>query len=48
MSKVSIVKCEDYDNDRIMTAVFRSIELLGGVGAFIKKGEKILIIGSFF
>jgi len=43
MSKVSIVKCKDYDRDKVEAAVFRSVDLLGGVENFIKKGDTVLI-----
>lgn len=43
MSKVSIVKCADYDPGRVEAAVFRAVELLGGIESFIKKGGKVLI-----
>lgn len=42
-SRVSIVKCIDYDPRRVEEAVFRSVELLGGIGAFIRPGMKVLI-----
>jgi uncharacterized protein (DUF362 family)/Pyruvate/2-oxoacid:ferredoxin oxidoreductase delta subunit len=43
MSKVSIVKCSDYDTKKVEEAVFRSVELLGGSETFIKKGDTVLI-----
>lgn len=43
MSKVSIVKCKDYDRDNVEAAVFHLVDLLGGMGNFIKKGDTVLI-----
>ncbi|MDD5680104.1 MAG: DUF362 domain-containing protein [Candidatus Omnitrophica bacterium] len=43
MSKVSIVKCADYDRDKVEEALFRSVDLLGGVENFIKSGDTVLI-----
>ncbi len=43
MSKVSIVKCKNYDRDKVEEAVFRSVDLLGGIENFIKKGDTVLI-----
>ena len=42
-SDVSIVKCADYDRDRVQGAVRRSVDLLGGMGAFVKPGDRVLI-----
>lgn len=40
---VSIVRCTDYQRDKTMSAVRESVELLGGMQAFIKSGERVLI-----
>jgi uncharacterized protein (DUF362 family)/Pyruvate/2-oxoacid:ferredoxin oxidoreductase delta subunit len=42
-SEVSIVKCADYDRDRVLGAVRRAVDLLGGMGAFVKPGDRVLI-----
>ena len=42
-SDVSIVKCADYDRDRVQGAVRRAVDLLGGMGAFVKPGSRVLI-----
>ncbi len=42
-SKVAIVRCESYDEDRVYRAVKRGIDLLGGVKAFLKPGESIVL-----
>lgn len=42
-SSVSIVRCEDYKQERVHEAVRRAIDLLGGIQTFIKSGEKVLI-----
>jgi uncharacterized protein (DUF362 family)/Pyruvate/2-oxoacid:ferredoxin oxidoreductase delta subunit len=42
-SEVSIVRCTDYDRDRTMAAVQQAIDLIGGMKAFVKSGERVLI-----
>lgn len=43
MSKVSIVKCNDYSSDKVYIAVSKSLELLGGIEKYIKPGMKVLL-----
>lgn len=43
MNKVSILKCDNYDIDIVRCAVKESIDQLGGIKAFIKPGEKVLL-----
>jgi uncharacterized protein (DUF362 family) len=43
MNKVSITKCETYDIDRVKNAVRASVDHLGGIKAFVKPGEKVLL-----
>ncbi|NDL68837.1 DUF362 domain-containing protein [Anaerotalea alkaliphila] len=43
MSKVALVRCEDYREDKVLQAVERGLDLLGGPGAFLRPGEKILL-----
>lgn len=40
-NKVSIVKCERYSE--VMAAVEKSLELIGGIERFVKKGDKVVI-----
>lgn len=42
-SSVAIVRCDGYEEERVYAAVKRAADLLGGIGAFAKKGEKILL-----
>ena len=42
-SKVSVIRCESYDEETVYRALARGVELLGGIGAFARKGEKILM-----
>jgi uncharacterized protein (DUF362 family)/Pyruvate/2-oxoacid:ferredoxin oxidoreductase delta subunit len=42
MSKVAMVRCEDYEYSNVLKAVEKGVELLGGSGMFAKTGEKIL------
>jgi uncharacterized protein (DUF362 family)/Pyruvate/2-oxoacid:ferredoxin oxidoreductase delta subunit len=43
ISSVSIVRCSDYDRERIHEAVKKAVDQLGGMQTFIKRGEKVLI-----
>lgn len=40
---VSIVKCADYEREQVLDAVRRSIGLLGGITAFVKPGDRVLL-----
>jgi len=42
-SKVSLIKCEDYEPVNVQTALRRHFELLGGLQNFIARGDKVLI-----
>ncbi len=41
--RVSIVKCDDYDNDKLKESISKSIKLLGGIGRYIRKGSRVLL-----
>ena len=40
---VVITKCNDYVNEEVYRTIKSSVDLLGGIGAFVKKGERILL-----
>lgn len=42
-SKVALVRCSSYDSEEVRQAVKRGLDLIGGAGAFVKPGEKILL-----
>lgn len=42
-SPVSIVRCKTYDEEEVRKAVQRSIELIGGMESFVKRGNRVLI-----
>jgi uncharacterized protein (DUF362 family)/Pyruvate/2-oxoacid:ferredoxin oxidoreductase delta subunit len=42
-SKVALVKCDTYHNDAVLKAVRSGFDLLGGVSAFIKPGDRIVL-----
>ncbi len=42
-TKVAIVRCKDYERREVERAVKKAFDFLGGIGAFVKSGEKILI-----
>jgi uncharacterized protein (DUF362 family) len=39
-SSVSVVKCQDYDDDRVLSALRESIDLIGGIQNYIKNGSR--------
>ncbi len=41
--QVSLVSCNDYGAEKVLAAVRRSVDLLGGIGSFVKPGERMLI-----
>lgn len=43
MDEVAVKKCGDYNLDEIRMKVEQGFELLGGIGKFINKGEKVLL-----
>jgi uncharacterized protein (DUF362 family)/Pyruvate/2-oxoacid:ferredoxin oxidoreductase delta subunit len=43
MSDVSIVRCADYESERVKNAVRQSLDLLGGIRAFVKPGNRVLL-----
>ena len=40
---VTLVKCEDYDPAGVEEAVRQSMELLGGMGQFVHRGQRVLL-----
>lgn len=43
MSKVSLVKCDTYEQARVDEAVGSALDHLGGINAFVRPGMKVLI-----
>jgi uncharacterized protein (DUF362 family)/NAD-dependent dihydropyrimidine dehydrogenase PreA subunit len=42
-SKVALIKCQNYDEASVYEAIKKGINLLGGITAFVKSGEKIVL-----
>ena len=42
-SSVSIVKCQSYDEGEVLKGLRRSIDLIGGMENFIKRGNRVLL-----
>jgi len=40
---VSIVKCQNYDEDIVLKRLRQSINLIGGIQTFVKKGNRVLL-----
>ncbi len=50
-SKVAVIRCDTYDDDRVFKAIQTGVDLLGGISVFAKPGERIamkpnILIGS--
>ena len=43
MKTVSLVRCDDYDFEHVQTAVRQAVDLLGGMRAFVKPGQRVLL-----
>ena len=43
MHKVSLVKCYHYDYDEVKAALIETLDNLGGVSRFVKKGTKVVL-----
>lgn len=41
--RISLVHCADYDQAKVEAAIRRSIDLLGGMSAFVKPGQRVLL-----
>jgi uncharacterized protein (DUF362 family)/Pyruvate/2-oxoacid:ferredoxin oxidoreductase delta subunit len=42
-SKVALIRCETYEDETVLEAIRRGLELLGGVSMFAKLGERIVL-----
>ena len=42
-SSVSIVRCGNYDEGNVLSALRQSIDLIGGIQTFVKKGSRVLL-----
>ena len=42
-AKVSIVRCSDYADKSVRKAVKGAVDLLGGIGAFVRSGDRVLL-----
>jgi uncharacterized protein (DUF362 family)/NAD-dependent dihydropyrimidine dehydrogenase PreA subunit len=43
MSKVVIIKCTTYEEDKVYEALVRGLDLIGGIARFVEKNERILL-----
>jgi uncharacterized protein (DUF362 family)/Pyruvate/2-oxoacid:ferredoxin oxidoreductase delta subunit len=41
--RVALVACEDYDLSRVRGAVDEALELVGGIGRFVQRGDRVLV-----
>ena len=42
-TKVALIRCDTYANDQVLTAIRTGLDLLGGISAFVKSGERIVM-----
>ncbi|HUT34809.1 MAG TPA: DUF362 domain-containing protein [Planctomycetota bacterium] len=43
MTKVAIVRCEDYEPNRVQDAVRKALDLIGGLGRVVQPGQRVLL-----
>ena len=43
MHDVALVRCADYDAARVEAAVRQAVDLIGGMGSFVHRGEKVIV-----
>lgn len=43
MARVSLVRCGDYEKEKVFDAVKRSVDLVGGIEHYVKPGMKVLL-----
>ncbi|MBN1572360.1 MAG: DUF362 domain-containing protein [Deltaproteobacteria bacterium] len=41
--KVSLVRCDDYGSGEVYKKVGQAVDLLGGIGRFVSKGERVIV-----
>jgi uncharacterized protein (DUF362 family) len=46
-ARVALIHCEDYEPARVSQAVRRQFDLLGGIEAFVKPGDSVLVKPNF-
>ena len=46
-ARVALVRCEGYESTRVAEALRRQFDLLGGLEAFVKRGDSVLIKPNF-
>ncbi len=42
-ARVALLRCRDYDSERVADAVEKAVEELGGIRRFVKKGDRVLL-----
>ncbi|MFC2020477.1 DUF362 domain-containing protein [Chloroflexota bacterium] len=42
-TKVAVIRCDTYDDDQVLKAVRTGLDLLGGISAFTRPGERIVL-----
>ena len=46
-TRVSVVRCESYNGDKVITAIGQTFDFFGGIQNIIKKGTKVLLKPNF-
>jgi len=42
-SVVSVIRCPNYREEEVLRSLREAIDLIGGIGAFVKKGDRVLL-----
>jgi uncharacterized protein (DUF362 family)/Pyruvate/2-oxoacid:ferredoxin oxidoreductase delta subunit len=43
LAEVSLIRCPDYDSEKVTASVRKAVDLLGGMGKFVKMGDRVLL-----
>ena len=43
MSKVAVIKCENYDLNEVKTSIKKALDLIGGIDSFVKENDRVLL-----
>jgi len=43
MNKVALVRCQDYEPDRVLDAAHQAFDLIGGIERLIRPGQRVLV-----
>jgi len=42
-ARVVIIRCDTYEDDQVVTAIQKGVDMMGGISSFVKPGERIVL-----